>query len=72
MKKIQASYTVEAAILIPIILFIIAFCINTAIDQYQEITAEIQETEQIKAPKAVEKVRFLMFLEKAAEELEWK
>lgn len=70
--ELQASYTVEAAILMPLILFIIMAFISTGIDQYQEVVAAIAESEKMKPPGAVEKVRLLLFCENVLEELEWK
>lgn len=71
-KTLSGNYTVEAAILMPLILFIVAACIHTGIDFHQEVISSIKECEAVKAERSVEKVRFLLSCENLLEELEWK
>lgn len=36
-KTLKASFTVEASVIIPVIFFVIAFCMQVAMDQYSAI-----------------------------------
>ena len=41
-KNLKASFSIEAAIIIPLFLFMTAYCIQTAIDMYQQTTNEVE------------------------------
>ena len=70
--EVKGSYTVEAAILMPMILFIIMAFISAGINEYHTVIAAIAESEKMKPQGAAEKVRLLLFCENVLEELEWK
>jgi hypothetical protein len=70
--EVRGSYTVEVAILMPLILFIIMAFISIGIEEYQVVLASIAESEKMKPQGAAEKVRLLLFCENVLEELEWK
>lgn len=42
--RVRASFTVEAAFLFPILMLLIALCMNTAIDFYTETKEASQDT----------------------------
>lgn len=71
-REVKGSYTIEAAILMPLILFTIMAFITTGIDEYQEVITAIAESEKMKPQEAAEKVRLLLLCENVLEELEWK
>ena len=41
-KNLKASFSIEAAIIIPLFLFMTAYCIQTAIDMYQQTTTQVE------------------------------
>ena len=41
-KNLKASFSIEAAIIIPLFLFMTAYCIQTAIDMYQQTKTQVE------------------------------
>lgn len=69
--KIKASYTVEAAIIMPIVMLTVALIINVGIIKYNETQETIAECMEEEPPDAVGRVRLLLFSEDVLEELKW-
>lgn len=53
-RKIPASFTVEASVIIPLILFIVIFGIRVAVEQYGEIKEQAQQPVVLKELKPVD------------------
>ena len=54
--KVSALYTIEAAVLIPLVLFVMAASISLGISLYTEISAEASEYQDIEKIDEVKKV----------------
>ena len=54
--KVSAIYTIEAAVLIPLVLFVMAASISLGISLYTEISAEASEYQDIEKIDEVKKV----------------
>lgn len=66
--KVQGSYTVEAAIIVPIVLFCILFCMNQAIELYTEVTKDTVYGSWWKKFEAADSFRRIEWLKNIAEE----
>lgn len=56
-KHLNASFTVEASVIIPIIFFVIAFGLRVAMDQYQVIQGLSKEPTKLEAVESVKVMR---------------
>lgn len=56
-KYLNASFTVEASVIIPIIFFVIAFGLQVAMDQYQVIQSLSKEPTKLEAVESVKVMR---------------
>ena len=71
-KSLRASYTVEAAILMPILLCIIAVLLQMGLHMYQQVRKEFGNKDCICQTKAVETVQRLRLAGDVWEEIGWK
>ena len=55
-KSVKAIYTIEAAVLIPLVLFVMAASITLGISLYTEISTEASEYQDIQKIDEVKKV----------------
>lgn len=56
-KHLNASFTVEASVIIPIIFFVIAFGLQVSMDQYQVIQGLSKEPTKLEAVESVKVMR---------------
>lgn len=68
----KASYTVEAAILMPIVLCVSAVIIQKGICMYQQTQKEFQSKDKVCQTEAVKTIYRLQTAEDVWEEFEWK
>lgn len=71
-KSLRASYTVEAAILMPIVICMIAVLLQMGIHMYRQTREEFQNKDCICQTKAVETIQRLRLAGNAWEEIGWK
>lgn len=69
--KAKASYTVEAALIMPMVILIVALVINTGIAMHQETITTITECLAITPIDTVKRVRLLWLCEDVQEEIVW-
>lgn len=70
-KSLRASYTIEAAILMPIVLCMIAVLLQMGIHMYQQMREECRDKDYLCQTKAVETVQRLRLAGDAWEEIGW-
>lgn len=71
-KTLKASYTVEAAILMPIVLCVVAVMLQKGILMYQQTQEEFQNKDSICRTEAVKTIYRLEMAEDIWEEFGWK
>ena len=71
-KSLRASYTVEAAILMPIVLGIVAVLLQIGIHMYQQTREEFGKKDSICQTNAIETVWRLRLAGDVWEEIRWK
>lgn len=71
-ETLKASYTVEAAILMPIVLCVAAVIIQKGICMYQQTQEEFQSKDSICRTEAVKTIYCLQTAEDVWEEFGWK
>lgn len=71
-KAWKGSYTVEAAVIMPVIVFIIAAILQLSFDNYRQVVLQTEICQEMEMPQPVKTVRFLLFGREIAEEIQWK
>lgn len=71
-KYVRASYTVEAAFLMPILIFLTAFVMTQALEMYRETSEKLGEMGETCVTEPVTTVRRLKHAKEIAGDLEWK
>lgn len=71
-RELRASYTVEAAVILPIALFVTVIVIQLGIEKYTELAGEFGRIDICAQTKGAETVYRLEASEDVWEELKWK
>lgn len=71
-KSVRASYTIEASLIMPVLVFLTAFVMERAIEMYRETSEELREGGEICITEPVRTVRRIKCAGEIAEVLKWK